>query len=453
MNLKKASSKKAENAGEIRMGNRERRLLSEAVQIENELVPAFVKPTFMIVGGMVVLFLIWASLTHLTEVARGLGEILPIGEIKVVEHLDGGIVEKIHVVERQQVQKGDPLISIDGTQIIAELRQMQARFVSLQLRAERLGAFIDGTQPKLEAIAGKYLDLLADQKAIFRNQLASRDSTISILDSQIEQRNRRIHQLEAALSVARQHQNLTGELVTMREDLASRHLVNRSVLLETQRAKVTADGERMRITDEIKVISQELTEIKNRRADTLNQLRRDALAELGTVRAEMAEVFEAVRRLQSKVDSLVVRAPHRGHVHDIKVQTIGQVVQPGALMMQVVPDDAPLEVVIRIAMKDIGFVKVGQPVNIRVTSFDYARLGVAKGTLKKISISSIVNADGQPYYRGWVDVTQPYVGNDPRYPLQPGMSIEGDIVTGDKTLIAYLVKPLINAITYSFKER
>lgn len=436
------------------MGNRERRLLSEAVQIENELIPAFVKPTFIIVAGMVVLFLVWASLTHLTEVARGPGEILPIGEIKVVEHLDGGVVEKIYVTERQQVQKGDPLISFDGTQLIAQLRQMQARYVSLQLRAERLGAFIDDKQPRLEAIAGEHQDLLADQMAIFRNQLASRNSTISILDSQIEQRNRRIHQLNEALKVARQHQHLTGELVTMREDLAARHLVNRSVLLETQRAKVTADGELMRITDEIKVISQELAEIRNRRTDTLNQLRREALAELGTVRAEMSEVFEEIRRLQAKVDRLVVRAPHRGHVHDIKVQTIGQVVQPGALIMQVVPDDAPLEVVIKIAMSDIGFVKVGQPVNIRVTSFDYARLGFAKGTLKKITISSIVGEDGHPYYRGWVDVTQPYVGNVPDlYPLQPGMSIEGDIVTGDKTLIAYLTKPLINAITYSFKER
>ena len=436
------------------MGSRERRLLSEAVQIENELVPAFVKPTLIIVAGMVILFLIWASLTRLTEVARGPGEILPTEDIKVVEHLDGGLVEKIHVVERQLVQEGDPLISIDGTQVIAELRQMQARFVSLQLRAERLESFVGERQPNLEAIAGKHLDLLADQMSIFRNQLASRNSALSILDSQIEQRTRRIHQLEAALAVARQQQDLTGELTTMREDLASRHLINRSVLLETRRAKVTADGEVGRLTDEVKVISQELAEIKNRRTDTMNQLRREALAELGTVRAEMAEVFEALRRLQAKVDRLVVRAPHRGHVHDIKVQTIGQVVQPGALLMQVVPDDAPLEVVIKIAMSDIGFVKVGQPVNIRVTSFDYARLGFAKGTLKKISISSIVEADGHPYYRGWIDVTQPYVGNVPgHYLLQPGMSIEGDIVTGDKTLIAYLLKPLINAITYSFKER
>jgi HlyD family type I secretion membrane fusion protein len=454
MDLEKVSGKETENTGEVRMGNRERRLLSEAVQIENELVPAFVRPTFIIVGGMVVLFLIWASLTHLTEVARGPGEILPIGQIKVVEHLDGGTVEKIFVEERQLVQKGDPLISIDGTQIIAELKQMQARFVSLQLRAERLEAFADERHPKLEAIAGNYLELLADQMAIYRNQMASLDSTLSILDNQIEQRTRRIHQLEAALDVAHQHQDLTGELATMREDLSARHLINRSVLLETRRAKVTAEGEVERLTDEIKVISQELAEIKNRRLDTQNQLRRDALAERGTVGAEAAEVEIAVKRLQEKVGRLVVRAPHRGHVHDIKVQTVGQVVQPGAIIMQVVPDDAPLEVVIKIAMNDIGFVKVGQPVNIRVTSFDYARLGFAKGTLKKVTISSIVDPDGNPYYRGWVNVTQPYVGNVPgRYPLQPGMSIEGDIVTGDKTLIAYLAKPLINAITYSFKER
>lgn len=450
----KTKSKETGKTGGVHMGSRERRLLSESVQIENELVPAFVKPTLAIVAGMVILFLIWASLTRLTEVARGPGEILPIGQIKVVEHLDGGVIEKIHVEERQLVQKGEPLVTIDGTQIIAELRQMEARLISLRLRAERLESFADGRSPNFGVIAGPHADLLADQMAIYRNQVAARDSTLSILDSQIDQRNRRIHQLEAALHVAGQHQDLTGELTSMREDLAARHLINRSVLLETRRAKVTAYGEVERLTDEIKVVSQELTEIRNRRVDTQNQLRQAALAELGSVRAEMAEVVEAVRRLQARVDRLVVRAPHRGHVQDIKVQTIGQVIQPGALLMQVVPDDAPLEVVMKIAMSDIGFVKVGQPVNIRVTSFDYARLGFAKGTLKKVTISSIVDQDGRPYYRAWVTVTQPYVGNIPgRYPLQPGMAIEGDIVTGDKTLIAYLAKPIIDAVTYSFKER
>ncbi len=438
----------------IRLGSRERRLLSEAVQIESELVPGYVRPGLYIVAGMIILFLLWAGLTHLTEVARGTGEILPTGDNRLVEHLDGGVVEKIFVEERQLVQKGEPLIALDGTQAISDLRQMQARQVALQLRAERLQAYVDERTPKLDAIAGSYTDLLADQKQIYRNQLITRNSTLSIWDSQINQLNSRAHQLGQALDAAHRQQQLIGELLKMREDLASRNLINRSVLLETRRAKVTADGEVARLTDEIKVNSEQLAEIKDRRLDSDNQLRQSALAEIGTVRAEMAEVVEAIKRLQAKVDRLVVRAPHRGHVHDLRVQTIGQVIQPGALLMEVVPDDEPLEAVVHISMSDIGFVKVGQPVNIRVTSFDYARLGLAKGILKKVTISSVADVDGLPYYRGWIAVTQPYVGNVPgQYPLQPGMAISGDIITGEKTLLAYLTKPLIDAITYSFKER
>jgi adhesin transport system membrane fusion protein len=449
-----STSEENDKAGSVRLGSRERRLLSEAAQIESELVPAFVRPGLYIVAGMIILFLLWAAMTHLTELARGTGEILPTGDNRFVQHLDGGVVSKIFVEERQLVQKGEPLVAIDGTQAIADLRQMQAREIALRLRAERLMAFADNRPPKFKSIGAGHLDLLADQEQIFRNQMNSRNSTLSILDSQINQLNDRVHQLGMALDIAHQQQNLTGELLKMREDLASRNLINRTVLLETRRAKLTSDGEVDRLNDEVKVVSQQLAEIRNRRLDTENQLRQSALTEFGTANAELAEVVETIPRLQAKVDRLIVRAPHRGHVLDLKVNTVGQVVQPGALLMEVVPDDEPLEAEVHISMSDIGFVKVGQPVNIRVTSFDYARLGLAKGILKKLTISSVADSDGKPYYRGWITVTQPYVGNVPgQYPLQPGMAIEGDIITGQKTLLAYLTKPLIDAITYSFKER
>jgi membrane fusion protein, adhesin transport system len=226
------------------------------------------------------------------------------------------------------------------------------------------------------------------------------------------------------------------------------------VLLETRRATVTASGEVSRLTEEIGVVKQELAEIRSRRTDAQNQARRDVLAELGTVRAEMAEVEETVQRLQTRVDRLEVRAPSRGYVQDMRVQTIGQVIQPGALLMQIVSDKAVLEAEIRISTRDIAFVKVGQPVNLRVTSYDYSRFGVAKGTLKQISASNLVGENNQPYFRGVVELSNPYVGGVPgRNPLQPGMSVEAEILTGEKTLLAYLTKPLIDVISMSFHER
>ena len=439
--------------GRIPLGSRERRLLAESVQIEEELVPAFVRPLMVVVGVVGVLSLIWAAVTNLTEVARAQGEIIPTGQVKLVQHLDGGMVSEIKVVDRSFVEQGQELLRFNGAQTIADLKQSELHLISLRLRAERLEAFADGRTPHLEPIAGSHTDLLADQMQIYRTQMAVRNSTLSILERQIDQRTLRIKQLEKSLHAANEHQAITGELESMREGLASRHLVNRSVLLETRRAKVTADSEADRIADEINVVSQELAEIKSRHADSINQMRRDALNEMGTVRAEIAEVEVLTQRLRDKVDRLVVRAPTRGYVHDLKVYTVGQIVQPGALMMQIVPTDAPLEALIHIASRDIGYVKVGQPVNMQVSTYDYTRFGFARGTLKKVSATNLVDDKGQPYFQGWVTLNTPYVGDKPENLLQPGMGVEAEIMTGHRTLLAYLLKPLRDINLHSFGER
>jgi HlyD family type I secretion membrane fusion protein len=436
------------------LGSRERSLLSESIHIEEELVPAFVRPILYIVGTLVLLFIFWAALTRMKEVAHAPGDIIPSGSAKLVQHMDGGVVAEIPVEEGKLVEQGTVLVRIDGTQAQAEFGQMRARLDALRLREERLLAFTEARRPNFEALHINQPNMIASQKEIFTTQVATRDSTVSILDRQINQRKQRIRQLKMALDVAKEQQTLTGELSTMRENLAARKLVNRTVLLETRRASVTASGEVSRLTEEISVVEQELAETNNRRTDTLNQSRRDALNELGTVRAELAEVQETLLRLQARVDRLNVRAPIRGYVLDMKVQNVGQVIQPGALLMQIVSDRDALEAEVRIAPSDIGFVRVGQPVNLRVTSYDYSRFGFVKGKLKRISASSMVGDNKIPYYQGVVELNASYVGDVPgRNLLQPGMTVDAEILTGEKTLLAYLVKPLIDVVSMSFHER
>lgn len=436
------------------LGNRQRRLLSDTAHIEDELIPGFVQPMLKLVAVGVSLFFLWAGLTHITEVARAPGEIITIGKAKVVEHLDGGIIKEILVEERSHVQAGQELLRLDGTQAMANLHQSEVRLVSLRLRAERLNAFAERRQPNFAPLAESYPDLLADQQNLYRTQVAARDTTLSILDRQIDQQHRRVAQNKGLLSAALSQQKLTGELDEMRENLASRRLVTRIILLETRRAKVAADSEVARIKQDISVAEQELAELEMRRADTLNQLRREAQNEMGTVTAEIAEVEETMANLRAKVDRLVVRAPNRGYVLEQKVLTVGQVIQPGALLMQIVPDDVPLEAEIRIQPKDIGYVKVGQKVNMRVSSYDYTRFGFSTGELRRVAVSSSVDESQKTYFKGWVTLDYPYVGKTPgRNPLQSGMGVEAEVITGKKTLLAYLSKPVIDVVTRSFHER
>lgn len=446
--------KSGEDLKGVVLGRRERRLLSEAVQVDEELVPAFVRPALLAMAILVFGFVLWASLTNLSEVAHAPGEVIPSGQIKVVQHLDGGQIATIEVEEGALVQQGQVLVRLDGAQAQADLRQMESRLMSLRLKIERLSSFAEVRKPNFAAITSEYQDLVADQQQIYNNQIASQESSLTVLDRQIDQKHQRISQLEKQLSVAREQQKLSQDFLALRESLAAKRLITRVDLLDAQKAKITAEGEVARLSQELDVVGQERAEIVSRREDATNQLRRDALAEMGAASAELAEVQEAVGRVQAKVDRLSVRAPVTGYVQDLKVATVGQVIQPGAILMQIVPEDASLECEVRIATRDIGYVQVGQGVDVRVSAYDFARYGTAKGVLHRISATSVVDPQGQPYFKGWVSLKTPYVGTIPgRYPIRAGMGVEAEILTGEKSLMAYMFKPIVRALESGFRER
>jgi HlyD family type I secretion membrane fusion protein len=441
-------------ASAFRLGGRKHRLLSESSNIEDELLPNSVRMSLWLTAGIVSLFILWAHLTKLTEVARAPGEIAPSGHIKVVQHITGGVVTAILVEEKALVEKGQVLVRLDGSQAVVDHKQMESRLVALQLRNERLSALVEGRRPNFASVASATPHERLEQQRNFDAQLASRDSALSIIDHQVEQRRQRIAQLENSLEVARTQLALTEELVKMREDLATRHLINKTLMLETRRANATAAGEVQRLRLDVQVAKQEYGEAQSRRQDLRNQLQRDASAELGLVQAEISETMIALQGLRNKVERLEVRAPVRGYVQDKKVDTIGQVLLPGATLMQIVPDNIQFEATIKISPRDIAYIKIGQPVELRVTSYDFSRYGFSRGKLKRISASSLQGEGGETYYRGWVELEQPYVGNTPgRYPLQPGMSVEAAIVTGQKSLLSYLTKPITSALSSSFRER
>jgi len=469
----KSKSKKetpAPAVSEPQLGGRARRLLTETAQIEDEMVPAFVRPMLLIILFALISFLVWAATTNMKEQAVAPGEIIPFGDSKVVQHFDGGIVAEVYVKERDLVTVGQSLFRLDGSHTMAELRQLEVRQVALRLRAERLAAFAEDRKPEFEKFAESYFDLMRDQRAIYNSQIESRDSTLAIYTRQIAQRVLRVGQLDKALAAAEEHVVLTGELASMRENLASRRLVNRTVLLETRRARVTADGEVARLKEEIAVTKQEIAELVSRRGDALNQLKRAAMDELGATRIEASEVVESIKRATAKAERLMITSSHRGLIQDLRVRGIGQVIEGGEVLMQIVPDDKPLEAQILIQPKDIGYVKVGQDVNLRVSTYDYTKFGYAKGTVNRIAATGVVDPKsslaplaaatvtdvktGDIYFRAWVTLNQPYLGDDPeRNPLRPGMSVVADIITGDKSMLAYLLRPVIDAFSRSFHER
>ena len=474
MNSKQTyTSKNGSENGSI-LGNREHRLFSQAVQIEETLMPRFVRSMLLLIAVLVVVFLVWASFAQLTEVARAPGEIIPIGQTKVVQHLDGGEVAEILVDEGDLVEPGQILLRIDGSQAIADLKQMEARWLALTLRSERLLAFAEGRTPSFEpsrlpegyivdpddpemgyeVLVSPHMGLVNDQYDIYLKQVSVRNSSLAVVSSQIDQLGQRMNQTRKSLTSARQHMELVGELLEMREAMGDRQLVTRTELLETRRAMVTSRSEVDRLLEEIDVLQESLKEAQLRRQDIDNQFRRDALTERGDALAELAEVEEALKKLRARVYRLNIRASVRGLIHDFRIWTVGQVIQPGEVLMNIVPTDAILEAEVRIEPRDMGHVATGQPVKVRVSSYDYRRFGNTEGVLRRITATNVVDDDGEPYFRGWVELDRHYVGDDSqRFRILPGMSVEAEIITGRKTLLAYLFTPVADIIDRSFGER
>ncbi len=443
-----------QSAQKVVLGRRHKRLLSEAIQLQEEVVPQFVKPALFAITLLVGLFIGWSAFVEISEVATAPGEVVPSGSVKVVEHLEGGVISEILVEEGSRVEAGQHLVSMDGAQDNAELLQMEARFAALRLRGERLSAFAEGRDPDFGTMGELHPELVADQQQIYLNQIESMRTSRSVIQSQIAQRGREMRQMRESLSVARQQQKVTGEMVVMRKKMVDKKLIPRMEFLETQRAKITADGEVSRLLDQIKVIKQTETESRRRLEDLGAQTRREALAEMGSVSAEIAEVRNAMARVKDRVNRLHLTAPINGLVQDLRVQTVGQVVQPGALIMRIVPVDETLEAEVRILTDDIGHVNVGQDVMVKVGSYDFSRFGGVSGTLRRVSASSHVKDNGEAFFKGWVKLDKPHVGNTPgKFTVVPGMSVQADIATGQKTLLEYLLKPLTDALDRAFRER
>lgn len=443
-----------QDAPRVVLGKRHRRLLSEAIQLQEEVVPQFVRPALLAITLLVALFIAWSAVVDISEVASAPGKVVPSGSVKVVEHLEGGSVAEILVREGDEVEAGQLLARLDGAQDNAELRQMQARYVALRLRGERLSAFAENREPDFSSIGGAHPDLVTDQQKIYANQVESLRTSRSVIQSQISQRRRELRQMRESLAVAHQQQKVTAEMVVMRKKMVDKKLIPRMEFLETQRAKITADGEVARIMDQIKVIGQTVTESERRLEDLGAQTRRESLAEMGAVSAEIAEVRNAMARVKDRVDRLDITAPIKGLVQDLRIQTVGQVVQPGALITSIVPVDETLEAEVRISPDDIGHVNVGQSVVIKVGSYDFSRFGGVGGTLRRISATSLVEDGADAFFKGWVTFDKPYVGDDPaKFRVAPGMSVQADITTGNKTLLQYLLKPLTDALNRAFRER
>jgi len=439
----------------IRRASRHARYLAQSITLEETGVSQFTRMVMMVACAVVIIFLAWAAVTRVDEVAVAHGEVVPSGSVRIVQHLEGGIIADILVEEGALAAAGDPLMRLESANAAADLEQMRARRADLRLRTERLRAFATGRKPDFDSVSDPtFAQLIDDQRAIHQGQVDSQQAQRAVLGTMIEQRR-------AELAMSEQQQEAVGEQLAIFEEqveirarLVEQGLDSRMAYLETRRQQAQMFGELQRLMGEMAATQEALAEAETRLIDLDATARHEALDEMGTLGAELAQVEEAIVRAEDQVHRLDVRAPVRGLVQDLQFQTIGAVVRPGGVLMSIVPVDDVLEVEARVSTSDVGHVRVGQPVAVKVSTYDFARYGAIEGTLRTVSPSTFTDDEGTPYYKALITLAKSHLGEVPaRAPVLPGMTVQADVVTGKKTVLQYLLKPIYVGLDRAMRER
>ncbi|MGN6447479.1 MAG: HlyD family type I secretion periplasmic adaptor subunit [Brucella intermedia] len=369
------------------------------------------RPILWLTGLVLGLFVLWAANAPLEEVTRGNGKVIPISRGQIIQSLEGGILKSIDVQEGDEVSAGQTLAIIDDTGFRAEYTDLKGQTIALRASLSRLYAELNGDKTiAFEPEVEKAQDVITVERDLFRARQRKLRETVS---------------------------SITDKLV-----LAQRHLELVSPMVK---AGATSKVEGIKVEREVSDLKGQLDEAKNTYYQEVNDLIAKQSAELASLNQKLAQKQDALTRTELK-------SPVRGIVKNLSLTTRGGVVKPGETIMEIVPLDDQLYVEAEIKPRDVAFLSPGLPATVKITAYDYSIYGSLKGKLVFISADTMsadtiraeMKRDNEPYYRVRVLTDTAYLhGPDGPLPIKPGMVAEVDIQTGAKTVLDYLLKPIL----------
>lgn len=403
----------------------------------------------------VVIALAWASLAKIDEVTRGDGKVIPTGKIQVIQNLEGGILTEILVKEGQVVDKDQPLLRLDDVRFSSSYRETRTKYLALSARVARLRAEAEGGMVSFpEEIVREDPALTESELALYQSRAKELQSNLSILKQQVSQTQQEITEQEAKKDRLARSLELLKKELAMSEPLAKDGAISEVEILRLKRGVNDMHGDLVASQLALPRLQSAYDEAHTKLADLEIKFRTDARTELSNVSAELAAAEETMRGQQDRVSRTLVRSPVRGTVKQIMVTTIGGVIQPGMDLLEIVPMEGGLLVEAHVRPADIAFLRPEQDAQVKLTAYDYAIYGGLPAKLEHISADTITDEKGESFYLIRVRTDRSYLGSAAS-PLRiiPGMTATVDILTGHKTVLDYLLKPVLRAREKALRER
>lgn len=398
-------------------------------------------------------FLLWATLARVDEVTRGQGRVIPSSKVQVIQPSQPATIRAILVRGGQTVKKGQLLVRLDDTDSSSELGEIEAESRSLEARAARLTQEAQGQAFGCpEGLSAEACESEAALQQLRANALRTK---LSALSAAVEQRRRDLSEAQATAASLRQSLQLANDQVAMLEPLAAKSIVPQTELLQARRE---AQDIRGRLAAAQEAISRNAAAIREAQAQLSEadlQFRQEALDERNQLSAKLAVNQESLRGAAGRLERSEIRSPVDGIINDVQVNTVGGFVNAGQKIMQVVPAGEKLLVEARVQPRDIAFINVGDDAIVKVTAYDFSIYGGLQGKVVQVSADSIYDEEAkEAYFTVLVETDRSYLRNGKaQLPITPGMICDVEIITGRKSVLNYLLKPVNKARNEALRER
>jgi membrane fusion protein, adhesin transport system len=411
---------------------------------------------FWLFGIFILIALIWMSTAEVDEVTRGEGRVIPSSQVQIIQNLEGGIIEKILIKEGDIVEKGDIMIHIDDTGFASSLAEKRAKLYALQAEISRLSVEANGTDELRYPIevSLKTPHIVESETARYNARQAELKSGMGILEDQISQKKQELEELIKRKEQAKRSYALSKEELDLTIPLEKEGVVSKVDILRLKRDVNDRLGEKEATELAVARGESALAEAKKRSDERILKFKNEALTELATKKDEFARLTEVLKAVKDQVDRTTVRAPVRGTIKRVLVNTMGGVITPGMDLVELIPLEDSLLIEAKIRPSDIAFLKPNLDAIVKFSAYDFTIYGGLEAKLEHIGADTVLDEKGNAFYHIRVRTNKNNLGiNSPELPIIPGMVATVDIISGKKTILDYMMKPLRRTREMALTER
>ncbi|WP_085299803.1 HlyD family type I secretion periplasmic adaptor subunit [Cognaticolwellia mytili] len=436
-------------------------------------VPSLHRLTIWAMAALLVSFLIWSYFSSLQQVTSGMGKVIPSTQVQIIQSLDGGVLQQLFVQEGMQVSKGQPIARIDDTRFRSDFAEQKQEVSSLRanvirLRAELASVLIGNNaqwqrqieiNKKLpvypEDLKKNALLMVKRQQEEYIGRLDNLTNQVAIQGQQIQQREQEIAELDSKINTLQISYSIATKELELTRPLAEKNIVSKIELYKLERSVNELKGELGAVRlllPKLKSARQE--SILNRR-ETVLVYRTETRAELNELQNTLSRINEAQVGTQDKVNKAQILSPVVGTIKTIHINTLGGVVKPGETIVEIVPTEDKLMVEAKIKPRDIGFIYPGLPAVVKITAYDFTRYGGLSGKVEHISADTTQDEEGNSFYliRVRTDASSIKNKNNEEMAIIPGMLTQVDVITGERTILEYILNPILRANEAALRER